>query len=98
MTDRPHGLRYRGLAVGEMAYHTQRRPVMNRIFVSMDMHKEKIVSVGLPQGQNIPLFREAFAGDDFPRLVKRLFRLSKTYQLEVCYEAGPSGYGPARAT
>jgi len=42
---------------------------MNRLFVSMDMHKEKIVSVGLPQGQNIPLFREAFAGDDFPRLV-----------------------------
>jgi transposase len=63
----------------------------------MDMHKEKIVSVGLPQEQNLPLFREAFAGNDFPRLVKRLRGLSRTYQIEVCYEAGPSGYGPARA-
>jgi transposase len=70
---------------------------MNRLFVSMDMHKEKIVSVGLPKEQNIPVFREAFAGNDFPRLVKRLQRLAKTYQIEACYEAGPSGYGPARA-
>lgn len=70
---------------------------MNRLFVGMDVHKEKIVSVGLPQEQNVPLLREAFAGNDFPRLVKRLLRLSTTYQIEVCYEAGPSGYGPARA-
>ena len=70
---------------------------MNRLFVGMDVHKEKIVSVGLPQEQNIPVFREVFTGTDFPRLVKRLLRLSKTYQVEVCYEAGPSGYGPARA-
>lgn len=69
---------------------------MNRLFVSMDMHKEKIVSVGLPQEGNIPIFREAFTGNDFPRLVKRLRRFSKTYEIEVCYEAGPSGYGPAR--
>lgn len=70
---------------------------MNRLFVSMDMHKEKILGMGLPQEGNVPVLREAFAGDDFPRLVKRLVRLSKTYQIEVCYEAGPSGYGPARA-
>lgn len=70
---------------------------MNRVFVGMDVHKEKIVAVGLPQDQNIPLFREAFAGDGFPRLAKRLQRLAKTCRIEACYEAGPSGYGPARA-
>lgn len=70
---------------------------MNRVFVSMDVHKEKIVSVGLPREGNIPVFREAFAGNDFPRVVKRLLHLSRTYQIGVCYEAGPSGYGPARA-
>ena len=70
---------------------------MNRLFVSMDMHKEKIVGMGLPQEGNVPVLREAFAGDDFPRLGKRLVRLSKPYQIEACYEAGRSGYGPARA-
>lgn len=70
---------------------------MNRVFVGMDVHKEKIVAVSLPEEGNHPVMRETFAGTDFPRLVKRLLRLSKTYRIEACYEAGPSGYGPARA-
>src|SRR3989304_1280734 len=78
-----------------MAYHTQRRPVMNRLFVGMDVHKEKIVVVGLPEEGNHPVMREAFGGHDLPRLVKRLERLGKTSRVEACYEAGPSGYGAA---
>src|SRR3972149_1938573 len=80
-----------------MAYHTQRRPVMNRVFVGMDVHKEKIVVVGLPEEGNHPLVREEFGGNDLLRLVKRLQRLAKTYGIEACYEAGPCGYGLARA-
>ena len=69
---------------------------MNRLFVGMDVHKEKIVVVGLPEEGNHPVMREAFGGHDLPRLVKRLERLGKTSRVEACYEAGPSGYGPAR--
>src|SRR4030067_2649242 len=95
MTDRPHGLRYRGLAVGEMAYHTQRRPVMNRLFVGMDVHKEKIVLVGFSQEGHAPVVRETFGGEA-DRVIKRLVKLSREWKIEACYEAGPSGYGLAR--
>jgi len=70
---------------------------MNRLFVGMDVHKEKIVVVGLPEEGNHPVMREEFGGNDLLRLVKRLQRLAKTYGIEACYEAGPCGYGLARA-
>jgi transposase len=63
----------------------------------MDVHKEKIVVVGLPEEGNHPVMREEFGGNDLLRLVKRLQRLAKTYGMEACYEAGPCGYGLARA-
>jgi transposase len=69
---------------------------MNRLFVAMDVHKENIVVVGLPQEGPHPVVREAFGGGDIPRLVKRFRTLSRTWQVEACYEAGPSGYGLAR--
>lgn len=70
---------------------------MNRLFAAMDVHKENIVVVGLPQVGPHPVIREEFGGGDVPRVVKRFKALSRTWQVEVCYEAGPSGYGLARA-
>lgn len=70
---------------------------MNRVFVGMDVHKEKIVAVGLPEEGNHPVMREEFGGNDLSRLVKRLRQLAKGHRIEACYEAGPCGYGLARA-
>lgn len=69
---------------------------MNRLFVGMDAHKEKIVVVGLPGEGSHPVLREDFGGGNIPRLVKRMQTLSKTWHVEACYEAGPSGYALAR--
>jgi len=63
----------------------------------MDVHKEKIVAVGLPEEGNHPVMREEFGGNDLSRLVKRLRQLAKSHRVEACYEAGPCGYGLARA-
>jgi transposase len=70
---------------------------MNRLFVAMDVHKENIVVVGLPEEGPHAVIREEFGGGDVSRVVKRFKPLSRTYQVETCYEAGPSGYGLARA-
>lgn len=70
---------------------------MNRVFVGMDVHKEKIVVIGLPEEGNHPVLREEFGGHHLSRLVHRLQRLDKTHRVEACYEAGPCGYGVARA-
>lgn len=70
---------------------------MNRLFVGMDVHKEKIVAVGMPMEGTVPVFREEFFGSDVSRIVKRLVRLGKTFQVAACYEAGPCGYGLVRA-
>jgi len=69
---------------------------MNRVFVGMDVHKEKIVAVGLPEEGNHPVMREEFGGNDLSRLVKRLRQLAKSHRVEACYEAGPCGYGLTR--
>src|SRR4030066_1288442 len=79
-----------------MAYHTKRRQGMNRLFVGMDVHKEKIVVVGLPEEGSHPVVREEFGGGDLPRLTKRIQTLSRSWQVEACYEAGPPRYGWAR--
>jgi transposase len=63
----------------------------------MDVHKEKIVAVGMPEEGTVPVLREEYAGGDLPRLVKRLVRLGRTHQVAACYEAGPCGYGLVRA-
>lgn len=69
---------------------------MNRLFAAMDVHKENIVVVGLTSEDLRPVVRETFAGGDTPRLLKRFRTLSRTWQVEACYEAGSSGYGLAR--
>jgi len=69
---------------------------MNRLFIGMDVHKEKIVSVGMELEGAVPVYREEFLGSDLSGVVKKLVRLSKTYQVCACYEAGPCGYGLVR--
>ena len=56
---------------------------MNRVFVGMDVHKEKIVAVGLPEEGNHPVMREEFGGNDLSRLVKRLRQLAKSHRVEA---------------
>ncbi len=62
----------------------------------MDVHKDKIVVAGMPEEGNHAVVREEFPGGDLTRLLKRLKDLSRTYRMDTCYEAGPSGYGLAR--
>jgi len=69
---------------------------MNRLFVGMDVHKEKIVVIGLPEEGSHPMVREEFGGGDLRKLAKRNQTLSRSWEVESCYEAGPSGYGLAR--
>lgn len=70
---------------------------MERVFVGLDVHKEKIVAVGIPMEGTVPVLREEYPGNDLSRIVKRLVRLGKTHLVVVCYEAGPCGYGLVRA-
>lgn len=69
---------------------------MNRLFIGMDVHKEKIVVIGLPEEGSRPVVREEFGGGDLRRLTKRIQTFSRSWEVESCYEAGPSGYGLAR--
>ena len=39
---------------------------MNRVFIGMDVHKEKIVVVGLPEEGSHPVVREEFGGGGSP--------------------------------
>ncbi len=69
---------------------------MDRLSVGMDVHKEKVVMIGLPERGDTPVMRETFRGDNISGIVKRLRTLSRAWVVESCYEAGPSGYGLAR--
>lgn len=70
---------------------------MERVFVGLDVHKEKIVAVGIPMEGTEPVLREEYPGNDLSRVLKRLIRLGRTHQVMACYEAGPCGYGLVRA-
>ena len=37
---------------------------MDRLSVGMDVHKEKVVMVGLPERGDTPVMRETFRGDN----------------------------------
>jgi transposase len=70
---------------------------MERLFVGLDVHKEKIVCAGFAIDGREPVWREDFVGSDISRLVKRLASFAKKGDVVACYEAGPCGYGLARA-
>jgi transposase len=69
---------------------------MEKVFVGLDVHKEKIVGAGFPAEGRDTVWREEFGGD-VGKVVKRLVALSRKFDLKVCYEAGPCGYGLARS-
>ena len=66
---------------------------MDKLFIGMDVYKEKIVVVGLPGEESHSVLREEFNGGNLPRLVKWMKALAASWQLKSCYEAGPCSYG-----
>ena len=64
-------------------------------FVGLDVHHDSIaIAVAEPDGQ--PAKSLATVPNDIPGLIKRLLRLGPAESLRCCYEAGPTGFGPAR--
>jgi transposase len=66
-------------------------------FVGLDVHKDTI-TIAFAEGG--PLQRAVLDGTirhDVPRLIKRLSKLGAFEHMWVAYEAGPTGYGLARA-
>lgn len=70
---------------------------MNNLrFVGLDVHKETIVIAVADEGREAPAV-VATIPHDVVQLMKRLLHLVKDKsQLQVCYEAGPTGFGMCR--
>jgi len=69
---------------------------INIRYIGLDVHKETIVIAVADAGRG-----EAKAWKtipyDLPRLVKAIALLADGAEVEVCYEAGPTGFGVQRA-
>lgn len=65
-------------------------------FIGLDVHKESIVIAVADEGGAEPSVL-ATIGHEMKALLKQLRRLGSSSDLRVCYEAGPTGYGLARA-
>ena len=70
---------------------------MNKVrFVGLDVHKETIVIAVAEEGRDAPTVLGKIKHDAV-QLMKLLRRLAKDgSQLQVCYEAGPTGFGLCR--
>ena len=66
-------------------------------FVGLDVHKDSITIAWAEGGPFQGAVVEGTVAHDFPRLIKRLLKLGAAEHLWVAYEAGPTGYGLARA-
>jgi transposase len=65
------------------------------IFVGFDVHKDTIAVASAVAGGGPPVFQGTIAHE--PRAVRKLVRrLGPPARLQVCYEAGPFGYGLQR--
>lgn len=65
-------------------------------YVGLDVHKDTIVVAVADAGQ-FPAESVCTLEHDVPKLLKVLRRLAMKGRLEICYEAGPTGYGLCRA-
>lgn len=66
-------------------------------FVGLDVHKDTITIAWAEGGPFEGAVLEGTVPHDLPRLIKRLLKLGAAEHLWVAYEAGPTGYGLARA-
>jgi len=65
-------------------------------YIGLDVHKETIVIAVADSGRG-PAQAWKTIPYDLPRLVKAVALLADGAEVEVCYEAGPTGYGIQRA-
>ena len=64
-------------------------------FVGLDVHKSSIAIAVAEEGREPPRFLGTTA-NDLTRLLRKLRKLGPPEHLEVCFEAGPTGYGLQR--
>ena len=64
-------------------------------YVGLDVHKESIAIAEAVEGRE-PAVSRGEIPHDLRKLVKALGRIGPRESLEVCYEAGPTGYGLQR--
>lgn len=67
-----------------------------KFFGGLDVHKDTI-AVAVAEAGRAPAQLVGSIGHDVPRLLKRLARYGEPAQVQVVYEAGPTGYGLQRA-
>ena len=67
-----------------------------RIFVGLDVHKDSI-SIAVAQQGREPAKFLGTVPTDLARLKRKLAPLGKPEELQICYEAGPTGYGLYRS-
>jgi len=65
-------------------------------YIGLDVHKETIVIAVADAGRKSAQAWKTIPYD-LPRLVKAIALLADEAEVEVCYEAGPTGYGIQRA-
>lgn len=64
-------------------------------YVGLDVHKSSISIAVAAEGREAPRFLRKIANDT-PRLEKELRRVGPASTVQVCFEAGPTGYGLQR--
>jgi transposase len=69
---------------------------VSKIHVGLDVHKDTIV-IGVAEPGREPGRLVAKIGHDVSKLLARLNRLAPPERLHIVYEAGPTGFGLARA-
>ena len=67
-----------------------------KFFVGLDVHKDTI-AVAVAEAGRAPARLVGTIAHDVNQLLKRLVRYSEPAQVQVVYEAGPTGYGLQRA-